>query len=410
MPRPFAMIAACLGLLAGTASFGLVAPAAGQTYEHAYDPYASERPSKLTTPQWVGEPGVEAVVVLAIDDMRDPAVYEKYLRPILDRLKKIDGRAPVSIMTCRVDPKDPRLQGWIKEGLSLEVHTLTHPCPCLQKGDFAEAARTYHGCVDLMNEIPGNKPVAFRMPCCDSINSVSPRFFAEIFSKTSPKGHFLSIDSSVFTVLTPDDPALPRNLVFEADGKERFRKYIPFPSFVNTIENHPYPYIIGQNCWEFPCIVPSDWEAQNIHKPANAKTLEDMKACARLRRAQARGLRPRLPPRMAGSRASRSPSWSTTPTRHTARRSSSSHSKRPWSGSTRTISRGIRCGGPTARPIDDSRSSRTSNRTPRSRPAPRCSTRRAAMRGFVALTWTRMAGTTSSSRMTGSMGFTCSTR
>jgi putative membrane-bound dehydrogenase-like protein len=278
MPRPFAVIAACLGLLAATESPGVVPPAAGQSYEHAYNPYAADRPAALTTPQWVGEPGVEAVVVLAIDDMRDPAVYEKYLRPVLDRLKKIDGRAPVSIMTCRVDPKDPRLQGWLKEGLSIEVHTLTHPCPCLQKGDFAEAARTYHGCVDLMNEIPGNKPVAFRMPCCDSINSVSPRFFAEIFSKTSPKGHFLAIDSSVFTILTPDDPALPRNLVFEPDGKERFRKYIPFPSFVNTIENHPYPYVIGQNCWEFPCIVPSDWEAQNIHKPANPKTLEDMKA------------------------------------------------------------------------------------------------------------------------------------
>ena len=31
---------------------------------------------KLTTPQWVGEHGVDAVVTLAIDDMRDPALYE----------------------------------------------------------------------------------------------------------------------------------------------------------------------------------------------------------------------------------------------------------------------------------------------------------------------------------------------
>jgi len=28
--------------------------------------------SRLTTPQWVGEPDVEAVVILAIDDMREP--------------------------------------------------------------------------------------------------------------------------------------------------------------------------------------------------------------------------------------------------------------------------------------------------------------------------------------------------
>jgi putative membrane-bound dehydrogenase-like protein len=281
MPRRFITVAACLGLLHAAASTVLADPPGERSLgpHHAFDPYFPHRDfPKLTTPRWVGEPGVEAVVVLAIDDMRDPAVYETYLRPILDRLKGIDGRAPVSIMTCQVDPKDPRLQGWLKEGLSLEVHTLTHPCPCLQKGDFAEAARTYHECVDLMSRIPGTTPVAFRMPCCDSINSVSPRFFAEIFAKTSPKGRFLSIDSSVFTILTPDDPALPRDLVFDAGGKERFRKYIPFPSFVNTIENYPYPYVIGGICWEFPCIVPSDWEGQNIHKLGNPRTLEDMKA------------------------------------------------------------------------------------------------------------------------------------
>ncbi len=233
---------------------------------------------KLTTPQWVGEDGVEAVVVLAIDDMRDPAKYEAYLRPILDRLKAIDGRAPVSIMTNQVRPEDPRLQDWLKEGVAIDVHTLTHPCPLLRKNDFAEAARSYHGCVDLLNQIPGNRPVAFRMPCCDSLNTPSPRFYAEIFNKPSPEGHFLTIDSSVFNIITPDDPELPRNLVVDEEGRERFRKYLPFPSFVNTIENYPYPYVIRNRCWEFPCVVPSDWEAQNIHGPNNPQTVEDWKA------------------------------------------------------------------------------------------------------------------------------------
>jgi putative membrane-bound dehydrogenase-like protein len=243
------------------------------------DPYFPHKDyPRLTTPQWVGEPGVEAVVVLAIDDMRDPEKYEQYLRPILERLKAIDGRAPVSIMTCQVGPDHPRLQQWLKEGLSIEVHTIGHPCPLLQKGDFAAAAKTYHDCVDLMSKIPGNTPVAFRVPCCDSLNTPSPRFYAEIFNKVSPGGHSLSIDSSVFTILTPDDPSLPRDLVFDPDGRERFRKYLPFPSFVNTIENYPYPYVIGNLCWEFPCIVPSDWEAQNIQKQGNPKTLEDLKA------------------------------------------------------------------------------------------------------------------------------------
>src|SRR6266568_5169782 len=138
-------------------------------YPHAKFP-------KLITPQWVGEDGVEAVVILAIDDMREPAKYEAFLRPILRRLQKIDGRAPVSIMTCNVNPKDPQLQTWLKEGLSLECHTIDHPCPFFKQG-FEKAKSTYDRCVDLMNEIPNNKPVAFRMPCCDSLNTPSPRFW-----------------------------------------------------------------------------------------------------------------------------------------------------------------------------------------------------------------------------------------
>src|SRR5947199_4779979 len=90
------------------------------TYLDESDPYYVSRTfPKLITPQWVGEEGVDAVVVVAIDDMRDPAVYEKFCRPFLDRLKKIDGRAAISIMTNVIKPDDPRLQGWLKEGVSL---------------------------------------------------------------------------------------------------------------------------------------------------------------------------------------------------------------------------------------------------------------------------------------------------
>ena len=44
---------------------------------------------KLVTPQWVGEEGVEAVITLGIDDMREVDRYEAYLRPILDRFGSI---------------------------------------------------------------------------------------------------------------------------------------------------------------------------------------------------------------------------------------------------------------------------------------------------------------------------------
>src|SRR5438128_10620061 len=81
---------------------------------------------KLTTPQWVGEDGVEAVVVLAIDDMRDPEKYEAFLRPILRRLRQIDGRSPVRIMTCPADPRSPRLQEWARRGRSRAIHSSDH--------------------------------------------------------------------------------------------------------------------------------------------------------------------------------------------------------------------------------------------------------------------------------------------
>jgi len=244
------------------------------------EPYAVGRDApRLETPQWVGEPGVEAVVVLAIDDLRDnPAKYEQFLRPILDRLKAIDGRAALSVMTNRIAPADPIAARWLAEGVNLDVHTLTHPCPLLQKGDFAAAAGTYHGGVDLLATVPGNRPLAFRMPCCDSQNTPSPRFYAELFNRPSPGGRFLAADSSVFCILTPSDPVLPRELVVDPDGRAKFRKYLPFPSFVNTIEDYPYPYVIGRLGWQFPCIVPSDWEAQNLRKPSNPHTVADMKA------------------------------------------------------------------------------------------------------------------------------------
>ena len=249
------------------------------TYLDEFNPFAPNLSfPKLTTPQWVGEPGVEAVVILSIDDMSDSKRYEEVLRPILGRLKQIDGRAPVSIFCNSPRTDDPQLQSFLKEGVSLEIHTLHHPCPMLAKGNFEAATNTYFGCVDLLNHVNGNKPVAFRMPCCDSLNSASPRFYAEIFNHNNSAGQFLTIDSSVFNITTTNDPALPRDLTVQADGKERFRKYLPFPAYAATIDDYPYPYQIGKTIWEFPCVVPSDWEAQHIHGTNNPVTVTDWKA------------------------------------------------------------------------------------------------------------------------------------
>ncbi|HVJ80221.1 MAG TPA: PVC-type heme-binding CxxCH protein, partial [Planctomycetia bacterium] len=249
-------------------------------YLHAPDPYyVGLGFARLTTPAWVGEPGVKAVVVLAIDDMRGHEKWEAFLRPALERLKLIDGRAPVSIMTNRIDPKDPHLQKWLAEGLSLETHTFDHPCPLLAGGDLAKAKSTYDRTVDLMAEIPGSSPVAFRMPCCDSQNTLSPRFFAEIFNRTTPAGRFLSVDSSVFHMHTPCDAELPRTIVFDRNGRDRYRPYSPADrSFANVIEDYPYPYPVFDRCWEFPCAAPSDWQAFHRLKSGHPQLLEDWKA------------------------------------------------------------------------------------------------------------------------------------
>ena len=232
---------------------------------------------KLTTPQWIGEDDVEVVVTFGIDDMSDHANYERYLRPILERLKQIDGRAPVSIFSNSPRPDEPHLQQWLKEGLTFEVHTLGHPCPILGRRNFAAAEKTFHGCVDLLNHIPGNAPLAFRTPCCDSINSASPRLFAELLGRTNSAGQFLRMDSSVAMILSTNDPALPRGRLLEADGRERFRKYVPFPAFSTTMENYPYPYVHTGFIWEMPFVTPSDWQSQNLQGNASPKLLEDWK-------------------------------------------------------------------------------------------------------------------------------------
>jgi putative membrane-bound dehydrogenase-like protein len=259
------------------------------SYLDSNDPfYVGARFPRLVTPQWIGEPGVEAVVILAIDDMAETGKYETFLRPILDRLKRIDGHAPVSIMTRSIPVADPQAQAWLAEGVSIECHTVSHPCPLLANGNFEAASKTYSDCIGLLNQIPGNQPVAFRMPCCDSQNSTSPRFFAEIFNQTRSRGKFLMIDSSVMNLTTSSDPALPRELVLASDGQERFRRYFPsttnsvtrvnLEAFSTTVEDYPYPYVIGKLCWEFPCAVPSDWEAFNLRGPTNQLTVADWRA------------------------------------------------------------------------------------------------------------------------------------
>jgi len=249
------------------------------------DPYyVGLHTAKLATPQWEGDPGVDMVIILSIDDMYDPEKYESYLRPILDRLKKIDGRAPVSIMACNTPTDHPQHQSWLEEGLSIETHTVDHPCPLMDQGDFASARRNFEDVIDLMFSIPNNRPTTFRMPCFDSQNNQTPRFFAELFNRVTTNRNFLALDSSISNVTTSRDPSLPSELVRDADGGERFRKYLTKygSRYVNSVEDYPYPYVVGGLCWELPSPVPDDWSGQNLNGSNSPTTIADWKAAFRV--------------------------------------------------------------------------------------------------------------------------------
>ena len=249
------------------------------TYLDGSNPYYPHRSfPKLITPQWVGEREVEAVIVLSIDDAVTPKPFETYLRPTMDRLKEIDGRAPISLMCNQLNvTQEVVIQKMLTEGLSFETHTFGHPCPLLGKEGFAAAKREYDICVDWISEIPRNQPVAFRMPCCDSTNTLSPRFFAEIFNGATERGNTLAIDSSIFNLVTSKDLEIPGDLLFDTEGKGINSKYFPHPAWVNYIEDYPYPYVIGRLCWEFPCGTPTDFQASIVWGNSHPMILHDWK-------------------------------------------------------------------------------------------------------------------------------------
>jgi putative membrane-bound dehydrogenase-like protein len=271
------LLAPCLSRLASAAAPDPGSSANRLAYlDDPCDPYVpSHRFPALTTPQWIGDPGVEAAVVLAIDDMSQYAAYEVYLRPILERLKQIDGRAPLSIMGTTINLAEPQLQVWLKEGVSLETHTTTHPCPLLAGGDLAKAKADYDRSLEHFHRVPHNDPVGFRTPCMDGINSTTPRLFAEVLMGTTSNGYFAKVSSSVAQVFTPEDPGLPRDRVVDASGKGRFARYLA-PGFVNLVENHPYPYVVARGIWELPFSVPDDYQGFSLQGNKNPGTLADM--------------------------------------------------------------------------------------------------------------------------------------
>ena len=139
--------------------------------------------------------------------------------PSSSRLKKIDGRAPVSIMTCRSMPDDPHLQTWLKEGLSLEVHTLDHPCPLSKTAtsQSREGDRTTDAsiCWRDSEQQAGRVPHALLRFAEHAEPALLRRDLSTTPRRRKPPLH----RSSVMTLITPGDEALPREIVLARRGR-----------------------------------------------------------------------------------------------------------------------------------------------------------------------------------------------
>jgi len=233
---------------------------------------------KLVTPQWVGLPKVEAVVILSVNDLGAPEKTDAYIAPIVARLKQIEGRAPLSLMICGLDPQSPLVRRWMADGLSLEVRPTRQSGPLLQAGDFGAARTTFDRCLQRLNDIAGNRPVGSRLPGCESFFAASPRFYAELFNTVNDAEQFLELDSSVCNLLTAHDPQVPRHLADTAEGRGRFKKYGPENVFINIVHDYPYPYIIQRMCWEIPCAVPSGGSTLRLEQPHENDLLADLQA------------------------------------------------------------------------------------------------------------------------------------
>ena len=254
---------------------------------------------KLTTPMWIGEPGVEAVILLSIDDMGRPAAQSQadsgpeaflsFLCPLVNRLRQIDGRAPIAVMTCRTQPANPTLQKMLELGMSLDCHSYTHRFPFMRfddkslagKDTLRECRDDFVACLENLFQVPNNRPVAYRMPGCDAQNTNSPRFYSEIFPLRTTTGQFLSCDTSIMTWFPADDKSLPPKLRFDDLERKRFEKYVfnipQTKHFINHIRGYPYPYVINNLIWELPVTIPCDSHGVHQHRARSDKTVDDWK-------------------------------------------------------------------------------------------------------------------------------------
>ena len=95
-----------------------------------------------------------------------------------------------ALVTWQAQRSSPGLAGFLNESSSHGANHLISHNPSAVRGGLDP--------ITTRVRFPGGARNQARMDAtCDSMNSPSPRFYAEIFNRTSPKGNFLQADSSV---------------------------------------------------------------------------------------------------------------------------------------------------------------------------------------------------------------------
>jgi hypothetical protein len=233
-------------------------------------PLKSQIKNPMTTSKWVVNPKTEAVVLITVDDLRGNKFdgFTYFVARIaleLERNKYQKNRvpSPITVFACDLyDISTEQIAG-LENLCDVEVHTISHTCPLVSTEKGKE-----QGLIDARNEIQrsmqhisssiSRTPIAFRVPCCDSQNSV-PIELPELLSANN-----LSVDSSVCGVFT----AKPGT---NTSG----RKYLA-PGFLNFISDYPYPYLVAGRFWEIPFCSPSDYQSF-AKKESAAVVLNDWK-------------------------------------------------------------------------------------------------------------------------------------
>ncbi len=182
---------------------------------------------KLITPQWVGEAGVECVVLLGVEADGVLAEWEPVVRPIVERLKQIDGRAPLSLFASDVEPSAPPLRAWLSDGVRVEVLL-----PAITERNVARWKARYDETIDRLTARLGTVPVACRIAGGnDAVGpgalSLGPRFLGELFPLPTPEKNFLRGVVAEFSAAT-DSGSLP--------------------------EVEPFPWVAQRLCWVFPSV------------------------------------------------------------------------------------------------------------------------------------------------------------